>query len=144
MKEHENKVKVVKTRSIHAGEVLDKKMSEWAQRSWEQRRNIPPNAQPFCDEAASHALAKLVQAGGAMPITQVFVTSGDLLAWCGDFVWGKAWIANRDLEFWAWAKGDGVSDARVEISGSVSQWDDELLDEFVQSLVAGAVEKAWP
>lgn len=143
MKERETQHKTVKSRSIHAGEVLDKAEGEWAERLWELRRNVPPNQQPFCDEAASHALAKLAQAGGSMPTKQAFVSSGELLAWRGDFSWGQAWIAHRGNEFWAWAKGDGVSDARVEISGSVQQWDDELLDEFVQSLGAGPVDKPW-
>ena len=128
--------------AIKAEEILDACVKDWQIRSWEARRDLEPNLIPFCDLAASKALASLSAiVGAAMPQREHFLEKGDLKAWLGEFDWGKAWCASRGDYFFAWAQGDGTSDARVEISGPQSQWDDDLADAFAESLAAGSVDK---
>lgn len=127
---------------IRATDVLDVPEATWQTRAWSERRELNPEHQAFCDVAASQALAIVSRLGGAQPDSQHFLHCGTLDAWRGEFSWGRAWCASRAGEFWAWAQGDAVSDARIEIAGPLSMWDDELADIFAQSLSAGAVDKS--
>lgn len=126
--------------SIRAGDVLDVPSGRWTARPWAARREAGPKDAAFCDVAASQALAKLAQAGGEQPGEQLFLAHGDLRAWRGEFSWGVAWCASRGEEFWAWAQGDGTADARMEIAGPWTMWDDELAEIFANSLAAGPVD----
>lgn len=111
---------------IRAGEVLDEK--SWEARPWHERRETPPDDQPFCDIAASQVLAQMAALGGEMPKEQSFLaqSGGELSAWRGEFSWGTAWAASRGSEFWAWASSGGSADARVEVAGSQELWDEDL------------------
>ena len=64
---------------IRAGEVLDEK--SWEARPWHERRETPPDDQPFCDIAASQVLAQMAALGGEMPKEQSFLaqSGGELL-----------------------------------------------------------------
>jgi hypothetical protein len=132
------------TGPIHASEVLDIPESGWIERPWSQRRDMEPGCEAFCDVASSQALACLARLEGCQPHKQRFVSNASVDAWVGEFNWGRAWCASRGGEFWAWAQGDGVKDARVEVAGSISMWDEDLAETFAQSLAAGAVDKPWP
>lgn len=128
---------------IRAAEILDAAEESWQERPWSRRREASPGDEAFCDVAASQILACLARMGAAQPLSQRFLAGPSLDAWTAEFSWGKAWCASRGGEFWAWAQGDGVRDARVEVAGSVGMWDEDLADAFAQSLAAGAVDKPW-
>lgn len=112
---------------ILAGEVLDCPESSWRERPWELRREAGPDDQPFCDIAASHVLAKLAQRGESQPTAQRFLElPGNIQAWRAEFAWGQLWCASRGANFWAWASGESSDEARVEVAGQRSMWDDDL------------------
>lgn len=132
--------KLTAKRPLGANEVLDAPESSWVERPWSERREAGPDEQPFCDIAASMTLAKLASAGGKMPMAQKFLRNADIVAWRATFDWGTAWCACRGNNFWAWASGDAVADSRAEIAGAIAQWDEDVAEEFAQSLGAGPVE----
>lgn len=139
----ENKKGQSQASPIRAAEVLDAPEQAWRERPWWTRREAGPEEAPFCDVAASQILARLARMGAEQPVSQRFLSGPGLDAWSAEFGWGRAWCASRGGEFWAWAQGDGVSDARVEVAGSVGMWDEDLADAFAQSLAAGPVDKPW-
>lgn len=142
--EKETAMRKSMTSGIRAEEVLDAPEQLWRERPWSQRRELAPDDAPFCDQASSMALASLSRDPSApMPSAQRFLTKDGLDAWHGVFSWGSAWFASRDGEFWAWAQGDGTTDARVEMGGPQSLWDIDLSDAFAESLGAGPVDKLY-
>ena len=124
-----------KIQAIKAENVLDTPLNEWNPRSWESRREYIEQNTPFCDLIASKALALIATKGFKGPKTELFLKNNTLDAWRGEFEWGNVWCVSNQKYIFVWAQGEGTSDARIEISGPRSQWDDDLTETFAESLM---------
>lgn len=120
---------------IHAGDVLDAPAASWSERTWEARREAGDVSAAFCDRAASRALARVAELGGAQPSSQRFLSRGALQLWRAEFAWGWACCASRGGEFWLRAEEVGEPGARVEMNGPEDQWDDDAVEAFAGALL---------